>query len=106
MKLLPVKGVTLFYQKYFLTSDLLSLIALELCLLRYEAISIPNIIIRQSSSGLFAAGVKEIRRMYCAGSFEIYLSKIIQPSVRDCNGNPSDKKIEVESPTKGNGIIV
>jgi hypothetical protein len=41
---------------------------LELCLLRYEAISIPNIFIRHSSSGLFAAGVKEIRWVYCGGS--------------------------------------
>jgi hypothetical protein len=27
-------------------------------------------------------------------------------TVRDCNGNPSDKKIEVESLTDGNGKIL
>ena len=43
---------------------------LELCLVRYEPISMTNIFIRCSSPGLFAGGVKEIRRVYCTGSLQ------------------------------------
>ena len=39
---------------------------LELYLVWNEPISMTNIFIRCSSHGLFAEGVKEIRRMYCA----------------------------------------
>ena len=52
----------------FALQCLYNLKLLELCLVRYEAISMTTIIIRCSSPGLFAAGVKEIRRVYCAGS--------------------------------------
>ena len=41
---------------------------LELWLVRYEPISMTIIIIRCSSPGLFAVGVKEISRVYCDGS--------------------------------------
>jgi hypothetical protein len=49
-------------------SHLYNLINLELCLVKYEPISMTTIIIRCSSPGLFAGGVKEIRRVYSAGS--------------------------------------
>ncbi len=55
-----------YYNSIFVKS---ALQVLELCLQRNEAISIPSIIIRHSSPGLFAEGIKEIRREYCAGSF-------------------------------------
>lgn len=43
-------------------------INLKLWLLRYEAITIQEIFIRHSSSGLFAAGDKEIIRVDCVGA--------------------------------------
>ena len=49
-------------------SHLYNLISLELCLVRYDPISMTNIFIRCSSPGLFAGGVKEIIWVYCAGS--------------------------------------
>ena len=51
-------------------SHLNNLINLELCLVRYEPISMTNTFIRCSSPGLFAGGVKEIRWVYCAGSYQ------------------------------------
>ena len=50
-------------------SHLYNLINLELCLVKYEPISMTTIIIRCSSPGLFAGGVKEIRRVYCTGLY-------------------------------------
>ena len=47
-----------------------NLIYLELCLVRYDPILMTTIIIRSSSPGLFAAGVKEIWRVYCMGPLQ------------------------------------
>ena len=49
---------------------------LELWLVRYEPISMTNIFIRCSSAGLFAAGVKKIRRVYCIGSLQYFLQSL------------------------------
>ena len=70
--------LSLFFEQSF--SHLDNLINLELCLVRHtrsrffgKPISLTNTVIRCSSSGLFAAGVKEIRRMYCDGAAGIVL---------------------------------
>ena len=60
-----------FFQSLFFEqslSHLCNLTNLELCLVRQEPISMTNAFIRRSSPGLFAGGVKEIRRVYSAGS--------------------------------------
>lgn len=54
---------------------------MELCLAGHslhlvkKPISILNILIRLSTPGLYTEGVKEIRRVYCAGADEICLFK-------------------------------
>ena len=57
-------------------SHLNNWINLELCLVRYEPISMTNIFIRCSSPGLFAGGVKKIRREYCIGSLQYFLQSL------------------------------
>jgi hypothetical protein len=55
-----------------------------------------------SSHGLVAAGVKNkvsVLRRSVLNTFP----KFVNVSVRDSNANPSDKKIEVNSPPEGNG---
>ena len=59
-------------------SHLYNLINLELCLVRYEPISMTNTFIRCSSPGLFAGGIKEIRRVYCAGSMALQFVKSLK----------------------------
>ena len=69
-----------FARSIFLSNHLCrlyNLINLELCLVRYEPISMTNIFIRCSSPGLFAKGVKKIRRVYCAGSTSIVLLNLL-----------------------------
>ena len=61
-----------------LFSHLYNLINLELCLVRYEPISMTNTFIRCSSPGLFAGGIKEIRRVYCAGSIALQFVKSLK----------------------------
>jgi hypothetical protein len=46
-----------FFEELF--SHLYNLINLELCLVKYEPISMTNLFIRHSSPGLFAEGVKK-----------------------------------------------
>ena len=62
---------SLFFVQSF--SHLYNLINLELCLVRHEPISMTNIFIRCSSPGLFAGGIKKIRRVYCIGSLQQFL---------------------------------
>ena len=61
-------------------SHIYNLINLELCLVGYESVSITNKFILCSSPGLFAAGVNEIRQVYCVGSgSNIILSSFYNP---------------------------
>jgi hypothetical protein len=73
-----------------------------------------NIFIRCSSPGLFAGGVKKIRRVYCTGSAVVLLNifsdyfysmEIVKKTVRDWSGNPSQKIVAESQTRQGNGIF-
>ena len=60
--------------------SLYNLINLKLWLVRNEPISMANIFIRYSSPGLFAGGIKKIRRVYCIGSLGLFFESFFEPS--------------------------